>query len=253
MSREVRFINPRIIIGAVLIAIIVIAGSIIFAPKPTEFPLSDLERIMLDERSTKTVNYLEEIDMLGEIDKDHPSNPIVNEYPLDRYVAYALEYNYNENDKTELTTKEMETLLESIFDIDFDEEQINSVGISPLLLDKNIGHDPVSKVYSINKNYDKRQIANIPISKYIKKNAYTNKDKTVYTVVYDKYTAKSPYDILPHIEASGTKDYLEGRGKVSIIKNAINADNVKDITNPEKETTIEYVLKDDKILVKSIK
>ena len=253
MSRKVNFVTPRNIISLALVAIIIVAGAIIFSSKQTEFPLSELERISLEERSAKTANYLEEIDNSEESSKDAAHNPIVNNFPLDRYIAFALEYNYNENDKTELTVKEIKKFLESVFDGEFNEKDINSVGISPLLLDKNVSHDPVGKTYSIKKDLNKRQIADIPISKYIIKNSFTNKDKSVYTIVYDKYTAKSPYDILPHIDGANTKDYLEGKGKVTSFKNAINSDNAKSITNPEKETVVEYVLKDGKLLIKSIK
>lgn len=254
MSREARIFKPRFIAGILLIAIIAIAIATIFIPKQTEFPLSELERISLEERSAKAINYLEEIDKNEAFDNGNESNPIVNDYPLDRYISYALEYSYNENDKSELTVKEIKKFLESTFDAEFSEEAINGVGISPLLLDKNATHDPVGKIYSIKKDFDKRQIADIPVSKYIIKNSYTNKDKSIYTIVYDKYTAKSPYDILPHISGGAeVKAYLEGKGKVISLKNTINADNVKDITSTEKETVVEYVLKDEKLLIKSIK
>ena len=253
MSRKVNFITPRNIIGLALAAIIIVAGVIIFSPKQTEFPLSELERISLEEHSAKAANYLEEIDNSEESSKDAAHNPTINNHHLDRYIAFALEYNYNENDKTELTVKEIKKFLESIFDGEFNENDINSVGISPLLLDKNVNHDPVGKTYSIKKDFSKRQIADIPISKYIIKNSFTDKDKSIYTIVYDKYTAKSPYDILPHIDGANTKDYLEGKGKVASFKNAINSDNAKKITNPEKETIVEYILKGNQLKIKSIK
>ena len=253
MSRKVNFVTPRNIVGLALVAIIIVAGVIIFSPKQTEFPLSELERISLEERSAKAANYLEELDRNEEIDKDAAHNPIANDYPLDRYIAFALEYNYNENDKTELTVKEIKKFLETVFDGEFDEKDINSVGISPLLLDKNVSDDPVGEVYSIRKDFDKRQIADISISKYIIKKSFTNKDKSIYTIIYDKYTAKSPYDILPHIDGANTKDYLEGKGKVTSFKNAINSDNAKKITNLEKETIVEYILKDNQLKIKSIK
>ncbi len=169
MGREARIVKPRFIAGLILIAILFSAIATIFIPKQNEFPVSELERIALKEYSAKYANYLEEIDRTGDADKDNQNNPIINNFPLDRYIAYALEYSYNENDKSELTVKEIKKFLESVFDAEFKEEEINNVGISPLLLDKNVNHDPVSKVYSIQKTTDKRQIAAIPITKYIRK------------------------------------------------------------------------------------
>lgn len=252
MSREVSFINKRTIIGAILTVIIIIAAVIIFIPKQSEFPLSSLEQSSVEERTAKVMNYLEEID---NNDQNRNSSGIeVNGYALDRYIAFALEYNYNENDKTEMSASDIKSFLEANFEGEFDEEKINSVGISPLLLDKNVGHDPVGKVYNLRKDYDKRAIANIPVTKYFAKRYFTNKDKTIYTVIYDKYTAKSPYDVLPHISGgTGVKDYLEGKGKIIDLKNAITSENAKEITNPEKETTVEYTLKDNKLVVKTIK
>jgi hypothetical protein len=243
--KEVRFKIPKLAIACVLVLAAAITAIIIIKNQPTEFPVSDLERITLEERTATTVNYLEEIDR-----KDESAN----EQSLDRYIAYALEYSYNENDKASLTATEIKDFLESVFDKQFNSDDLNNVGISPLLLDKNVHHDPVAQVYTLNPNTDKRIIADIPVTKYIATNTYTNKDKSVYTIVYDKYTAKSPYDVLPHLNGgTGVKDYLDGKGKIKSIKDAIDEESAKAITTPEKLTTIEYVLKDKKLLIKSIK
>lgn len=239
---KVRIRIPKLAIAIGIVLVLAIASIIIVKSIPTEFPLSELESVALTEKTEKAINYLEEIDT-G--DEDNSS--------LDRYVAFALEYNYNENDKTEISVKDIKTLLESIFAAEFKEEDINNVGISPRLLDKNVTHDPVGQVYSIKPQTDKRIIADIPVTKYIQTKSFTNKDKTTYTVVYDKYTAKSPYDVIPHANGEGVKDYLEGKGKIKSLKNVINKDNASEIVKPAKQTTIEYILKDGKILIKSIK
>ncbi len=243
--KEVRFKIPKLAIACILVLAITIISVIIIKNIPTEFPVSILERLTLDERSEKVVSYLEEIDKKGEN---------VDETPLDCYIAYALEYSYNENDKASLTTAEIKNFLESVFDKQFNSDDLNNVGISPLLLDKNVHHDPVAQVYTLNPNTNKRIIADIPVTKYIATNTYTNKDKSVYTIVYDKYTTKSPYDVLPHLNGgTGVKDYLDGKGKIKSIKDAIDEESAKAITAPEKQTTVEFVLKDQKLLIKSIK
>ncbi len=243
--KEVRFKFPKLAIACVLVIAVAIATVIVAKSQPTEFPVSDLERLTLDERSENVVAYLEEIDRKDESAK---------EASLDRYIAYALEYSYNENDKASLTATEIKDFLETVFDKEFKADEINEVGISPLLLDKNVHHDPVSQIYTLNPHTDKRIIADIPVTKYIATNIYTNKDKSIYTIVYDKYTAKSPYDILPHLNGStGVKDYLDGKGKIKSIKNAIDEASAKATVTPEKQTTIEFVLKDKKLLIKSIK
>lgn len=247
MSKEARIKIPKLAILVAALLIATVAGIIIVKSQPTEFPLSDLESVALAERSEAALNYLEEID------RDSEAYDNLSEYPLDRFVAFALEYNYNENDKTEISAKQIKKLIESIFDITLKTENINSVGISPLLLDKNVTHDPVSKIYTLNPQTDKRIIADIPITKYISNKSYTNKDRSAYTVVYDKYTAKSPYDVIPHANGEGVRDYLDGNGKVKSIKNVITKDNASEIVSPAKQTTVTYAIKDGKILIKSIK
>ena len=244
--KEVRFKIPKLAIACVLVLAAAITAILIIKNQPTEFPVSDLEQITLEERTAKIVNYLEEIDR-----KDEDAN----DQSLDRYIAYALEYSYNENDKASLTATEIEELLESVFDKDFKSEEINEVGVSSILLDKNVSHDPVGQVYTLNPHTDKRIIAGIPVAKYIATNFYTNKEKSVYTITFDKYTAKSPYDVLPRLTGSGAgvNDYLDGKGKIKSIKDAIDEDGAKAITAPEKQTTIEFILKDKKLLIKSIK
>ena len=246
MNSEARIKNPRLAIVVAVLLIAAIAGIIIVKSQPTGFPLSSLESLALTERTETAINYLEEID------KDSETFDNLADYPLDRFIAFALEYNYNENDKTEISAKQIKKLIESIFDITLKTDDINNVGISPLLLDKNVTHDPVGKVYTINPPTDKRIIADIPVTKYIENKTFANKDKTTYTVAYNKFTAKSPYDVIPHASGEGVKDYLEGKGKIKSIKNVITKDNAAEIVAPAKQATITYVVKNGKILIKSI-
>ena len=250
--REARIKIPKIAIAVAIILIAAITAIIIIKTRPTEFPVSDLERLTLEERSEKIISYLEEID--GNAKSTETNNPNINSIPLDQYISYALEYSYNENDQPELSAKKIKKFLESTFDISFKTGDINGVGISPLLLDKNVNHDPVSKIYTLNPSTDKRIIADIPVTKYFLKEIHTNEDKTIYTATYDKYTAKSPYDILPHLESmEGVNDYLNGNGKIKSLKDSITKTAAEKLGNPVKQTTIEFVLKDKKLLIKSIK
>ena len=249
---QVRIRIPKLAIAIGIVLILAIASIIAIKTIPTEYPLSELESLAMEERTGKIINYLEEID--GNTKSTETNNPDVNAIPLDQYIAYALEYSYNENDQPELSAKKIKKFLESTFDISFKTEDINSVGISPLLLDKNVNHDPVSQIYTLNPSTDKRIIADIPVTKYFLKEIHTNKDKTIYTATYDKYTAKSPYDILPHLESmEGVNDYLNGNGKIKSLKDSITKSAAEKLGEPVKETTIEFVLKDKKLLIKSIK
>ena len=243
----------KIIIAAVLAILAIFIIATVFR-KP-ERQLTVLERNAIKEFSDKAMAHMEEIDFdTSNVDQDNKSNPIINGYPLDRYIAYALEYSYEYKDKSELSVKDVKKTIASIFDVKLDEKQINNVGVSPYLLDKHIDHEPVAQKYSIRKDFDKRQIADIKITKYILGEMKVNEDSTLYTVTYNKYTAKSPYDVLPHSTGSnaGVNDYLNGKGKISSVKALITPENAESITGVEKQTTVEYIIKDDQLRIKSI-
>lgn len=255
MEREVR---SKSILKYLLVAVVVAAITVLIMTLiPKGRDVNILEKNAINAYSDKVMAHMEEIDFdTSNVDNNSSSNPIYNGFPLDRYIAYSLEYYSDFENKNELTAKEIKDFLSSTFDINVEEDTINGVGVSPLLLDKHISHEPVGKTYSIKHETNKRAIADIAISKYIQQGDITvNSDSTIYTVIYNKYTAKSPYDVLPHAEGgnAGVNDYLNGKGKISSIKALITSDNAESITGAEKQTTIEYTIKDDHLSIKSIK
>ena len=253
MNKERRTINKRtiIIIASILAAILLI---ILIIPKQSEFPLTDQEHSMLEEKSASYINYLEEIDHNSD-NLNPQTNPSVNDIPLDSYIAFAMECTYNEKDQNSLTTEEIKSFLKSTFEIDVDTDKLNNVGVTPYLLNKNIGHSMSSQTYTISKEADKIQIAGTPFAKYIEKSSSTNRGRTEFTVVYDKYTINNPYDIIPYIDTSdaGINAYLQGKGKIAPLKNAITAESLTKLGEPEKQTTVVYAIKDNDLIIKSIK
>ena len=128
-------------VGAAAIAVLIT----LIIPKGRDVTV--LERNAVNEYSDKVMAHLEEIDFdTSEVDQGNESNPVYNGFPLDRYIAYTLEYFNDFKDKKEVSVKEIKDFLASHFDIDVEEDVINGVGISPLLLDKYVSHEPVSKV-----------------------------------------------------------------------------------------------------------
>ena len=253
MEREARI---KTILKFALTAVIAAAITFVVVKITTpERQATILEQNAVKEFSAKVMSHMEELDFdTSTADQNSQINPIVDGYPLDRYIAYALEYSYDRNDKSSLTTEEIKTLIAKLFDTELNPEQINNVGVTPLLLDKHINHEPVSATYSIRKEYNKRDIAAIPVSNYILDSIKVNSDNTIYTVTYNKYTAKNPYDILPHANSNAeVNEYLNGKGKISSIKALITADNAESITSAEKQTTVEYIIKDNALHVKSVK
>jgi len=81
-----------------------------------------------------------------------------------------------------------------------------------------------------------------------------------FIVKYDRYIVTNPYDVLNYYEknninnkdkydTSNINKYLNGEGKIKLIKNAINKDKGKKEGNVE----ITYIIKDKQLLVDNIK
>ncbi len=245
MERNNRlFSNYKLIIAGVIIVALLIALIINLIPK--ERAITTLEEKGIKDFSAKVMPYMDEIDLTNE----GPGADKLSDISTDRYIAYALEYSYNNNDKSELSATEIKDLIASIFDVELNEEKINSVGISPLLLDKHVGHEPVNMVYSIDKtNYTKRDIAAIPVSNYVLTSIKADKDD--YVVTYDKFSVKNPYDALNNAKEDipGINAYLNGNGKVAPVKAAIDGS----FANKDKETVVKMKTKDSKLTITSIK
>ena len=252
MERKSGILNKTtIILAALLVAAIAFIIVLIF---PKERKINALERIGINDFSDKVIISMEEIDRTVDSSTNVTALPKeLKDISKDRFIAYALEYAYEKDNKTTLTANEIKDIIENIFDIEISTDEINSVGISPTLLDKNVGHDPVNEAYTISKeNRTKREIALIPIAKYIQTSVKAEDDN--YVVKYDKYIVKNPYDVLSitNNDMSKINDYLNGKGKASSIKAIINADNAASVASKEKETTIKYTVKNDKITIVSI-
>ena len=218
--------------------------------------LSDVELAFIRSASDDTMMYIEQI-----VDSDGDEN--------DRYIAYALTYAQNERDVTELTADEIQNIVQDRFNVEITSDEINDVGITAYLFDKQISHRPEEKVYTLNaENLSQSQIAKIPITKYVIK--HIGKAGGNYFVEYEKYVVDNPYSILdyyqkqteslpdeeraanPFPEASGVYKYLVAEGKIKDIKTAINKDNIESIGRIDGSLKVTYIVKNDKLLVDKI-
>ena len=247
-----RIKSLRIVLVLAIIIIAIISIIKINEPKPRE--LNSLERIAIAPFIEDVTSHLEEIDFVADGEDSTKETPL-SEISLDRYIAYALEYSYDKDETTELSVKEIKKLIAKLFDVSLDTEKLNEVGITPLLLDKHVDHEPVGKKYSIRKTgFTKQEIAGTSLAKYIQTDIHAEQDD--YVVTFDKYTIKNPHDAITHSENgdySGVNDYLEGKGHSSAIKKLVTAENAASVGPVEKQTTIHIIVKDDKLIVKSIK
>ena len=230
-----------IIVGAVLLVCIVLA--IIACSITGSHDMSELEKMKMNEVSDEYSAYLEYV----EGSKD-----------IGSYIIYALEYNYNVNDKKEMKIEDMVKLLNNTFTKKITEDDIKKVGITPEMVDKNITADEESyKLNVLEPSY--AEIAAREITKYnVKEITKTGKNK--YTVKYDKIIVENPYEVLNYYNDKNDTDaaneitkYLKGEAKEITIKKYITDKNQSKVGKKKKEVTVTYIVKDKKVLIDNIK
>ena len=221
--------------------------------------MSNLEKELLKENSYNIMLYMDSY--INNDSKD-----------IDRYILYALDYSYNENNKEELKSSEIKEIIETIFDINISKEKINKIGITPLLLDRNVIHNPEEEVYKIDRSsITQRQIADIPIILY--KDKSIKKSGSKYIVKYNKIKIDNPYEILNYYsdlnnpsdksnnkkknktyDTSKIMNYLTAKGKIKDVKLAVNDEIIKKSGKVDKKlVTVIYKLKGTKFYISEIK
>lgn len=206
--------------------------------------ITKLEEIKINEFSNKISNYIEEFDNVEDEGK---------------YINFAIEYLYNTQNKTEYSIDEIITVINDTFNVKYIPEDIIEMGITPKMLEKGITIDSASSMLNYNSSKTRVDIANTPIQKYeqvkIKK---INKEK--FKVTYKKYIVENPYEILNYYNNQNiTEDdkyniddiseYLKGNKKVSVIKDIINSDDIKNYGKENGTIELEFIIKDNKLVV----
>ena len=255
-----------------VIAVILVVGTIIginmshSTSKTTKEDVSSVEKIKLTEISNSIIDCFEDIE-------DTESKE------LDKYIIYALDRNYLNNESDSLTTEDMAKFLNDIFSINIAAEDLENTGISPAMLDKNIVYDFNAKTFTMFKSKLRMsEIAETKIYKYELNEMYKEDGK--YIVTFNKYIVSNPYQILNYYndlnnkasqpvvdeetgevieEASGEKvdtkeisDYLRGNATMETIKKYITSQNIDEVGENKGVVTIKFVEKDDKLLIDSI-
>ena len=170
-----KIITISIISAVVLIS--VITSVILLSSKSKN--LTDLEESIIKDVSNKTMLYMETVEGYTKEDGDV-------------YIAYALMYSYNENDKATLTIDEIESIVKEVFNVKLDKEKLTSGVMTPVLSDNFITYDNEKEEYTINvseKSYTDIATTEIPV--YVYESASKKKDK--FIVTYKKYVVSNPY------------------------------------------------------------
>lgn len=247
MSKIKQILNNKkivILCAIILVALLIVLGIIINNKR-----LTKLEKIKLEEASEKVSDYLEEI--------------LLNPDDEGKYISFAIEYLYNEQNKEEFEVEEILSVINDTFDVNYTEEDIFSIGISLQMLEKGIVFDSTSNLFKYKSNKTQVDIANTTIVKYqVKKIKKINKSK--FEVTYDKYVVENPYEVLNYYNnynISRTEDeekydtsnivkYLKGEKKIKVIKDVINEDNIEKVGKIDGSIKITYVIKDNKLKIK---
>lgn len=242
-----------IILSSVIVLAIIICSLMLLIAKK-QIKLTALEQSTLKNAGEVSMLYFDKI--------DSENNGI------DQYIAFALEYSSNEDNKNELTINEIKDITSEFFNLSLNSEDLKENGISPLLLENNISYDYEKETYSIHKNkLSQQDIANTDIIIYVYENAKKQKDK--YIVTYKKYIINNPCEVLNYYEQTEENEdgtisnkkydtteilaYLKAKGNVNAIKKAVTKDMVSEVSEYSKDITVTYVMINDELLIDSVK
>ena len=186
------------------------------------------------------------------------------ESKLNKYVYYALEYAYNENNKTELTVNEVKKIILDVFNYDTSDKKLKNIVLSPEMMQNYITYDFVTEKYRI----DKSQITQSEIAK--KKLTFYEIDSIKkissehFKVTYDKYVVTNPYEILNYYSDLNNKNnskkkyditpiynYLVAKGKEKDIKDYVIGGNFDKFAKKKGKFKVDYVVKNDKLVIDS--
>ena len=249
-----------VILGILILIFLVFTAVYVIGTKN----ISEIEEKTVRNKGEELITYIEDI-------------TLSDSKEVDKYIIYALSNSYNKESKSSLTCKEIYEFIKENFTIEITEEKIKNMGVSPLMLERNISYDPTKDAYEIlPAKKDGQTIAETPITHYkLEKISKINKKK--YVVTYSKYTIEDPYKMLNYymdenMQNNGTEDengnvtydlvdttplvnYLTGSGKLGDAKKIIDDNKINNYAVHDKKGTIKvtYIAKGDKLLIDKIK
>ncbi|MBR2997759.1 MAG: hypothetical protein IKF37_01615 [Bacilli bacterium] len=214
--------------------------------------LTKLEKLKINEFSNEFVNYIDEV-----YDGEDKS----------RYINFAVEYLYNEQNKKAVTEEDVVDVINNIFNKKYTVDKLRKIGITESMANKGITFDISSKEYKYDNVKTKTDIANTVINKFVIDDI-SKTSKTKFKVKYKRLIVKNPYKVLNYYndlnikasinnkkqyDTSGIKEYLEGNSKVKTIKDLINEKNINKIGKVGETITIYFIIENDKLLIDNIK
>lgn len=252
MEKVVEFFKDKkkrnILIGSLLVVVLLI---ILFGCNR----LTSLEEKTIRDVSKRVMPYMDRIENSKEKEK------------LNKYIYYAMEYAYNEEDKTEVTVDEVKKIISDIFNYKINDKKLREMPLTREMIENNIIYDFEKEVFVV----DKSQVNQSDIAKkelvFYEINKITKKSSDEFKVKYDKYVVTNPYEILNYYSDLNTKNegknnkktyditpifnYLTAKGKEKDIKDYVIGGNFNKFAKKKGEFIVNYIVKDDKILIDS--
>lgn len=226
---------------SILVVLILLIGGLIFFNKY----MTPLEKIKVNEEATRVVYNIDEV--------------IEKEYAEDSYVMFALDYLKQEKNENTFTIYEVRDLINEFFDVNYDLDKLNSIAITPYMVERGVTFNTSTMSYTYNKTYTRTDISEMRIVKYNLKKI-SKKSKNSYVVTYDKYVVTKPYNIYNYYisndnsqeKVDAISSYLKGEGPVNKVKDLINDKNIDQIGTKEGQLKITYKLIDNKLKVSKV-
>lgn len=242
MLDKIKRIDKRfLLIIPVIIVILIVVAFIMLSNK-----LTKLEKIKIQEISDSVSPYVNEI--------------INNKEEDGSYISFAIDYIYTNQGKTDITIDEIVEVINKYFDKEYSVEKIRELGFTSYLLNRGLTYDTTIAGYKYKNTKTRADIAETPITKYeIKKIKKKNDSK--FMVTYNKYVIENPYPLLNYYnEKNGPESdeviditaYVKGEATVDTILKYINEEAVSKVGKKDKDLTIEYIIKNDKLKISKI-
>lgn len=249
-----------LIVAAIVAVATVTTLILLFSLSPKN--LSDLERISFEEKTEDIANFLELFDSEQNQedydDSDISAEDIAKYKKQSQMISFAAQLNHAKTNSNNISIDEVLSIINQHFSDGLTRDDLENNELMRFSSPYNVSCQKEEDKCSFSNPYStKKAVVASPIQKYILKSA-TRKGKE-YFAVYTKYTISSPYDALNVTSQQdisskySVNDYLEGHGTQLSIKELINSNNISEIAEQEKELTVIYELKDDKIVFKNIK
>lgn len=242
--------NKKVLIGICIFLVIILFLIFLFS---ITHKVTKLERVKITEFNNNVSYYLDEV-----IEHDGEG----------KYLNFAIEYIHDKENKDEFETKELIDVINNNFSLNYNEEGLSKLGISELVAGKGIVYDVSKNVYKYDNKETIGDIANKKIITYdIKSIKKISGSK--FRVKYNRLVVENPYKILNYyndqnielaednktdlIDVTDITNYVKGVGKVSNVKKLINNETIDNFGSIDGTATITFVIKEDKLLIDSIK